>query len=161
VNAAEDRATTHRAGPFLWTLAVVVLVAGAAVAIRLGLEEWGRPNSVLLLLAAAAVAGFFPVRLPALRINGTATHVFVFAALALAGPFAAICADLAGVVGAMLGRRRRPRMIHLIFNLGLATIQLMQSSQEYRRIWIKPCWMERAVTAKRWRWLSVIWECLR
>ena len=122
MNATDKRLAPPSAGPFLWVLAGVVLVAGAAVATRLGLENWSEPGSVLLLLVASAVAGFFPVRLPALRINGTATHVFVFAALVMAGPFAAICTDLAGLIGAIIGRRRRPLVIHLIFNLGLVVL---------------------------------------
>lgn len=109
--------------PLLWVLTLIIFALGVAVTVSLapqgvafGWEAW----QILPLLAF--LAGLFPARFGGLRINVTTTHPFVFCAMVVAGPVGAVTADLAGLAGALIGRRKRPVPMHLVFNLGLVTL---------------------------------------
>ncbi len=89
----------------------------------------GRLSTLLLLVALAILAGARPVSIPHLRHEVTASHPFIFLALATAGPFAAALVAMAGVVGAAGGRKRRlPLTIHFVFNLGAVVLSAAAAS---------------------------------
>jgi hypothetical protein len=73
----------------------------------------------VLLVAAAALAGAFPVRFASCRTSFAPTHPFILCALALAGPFVAVLAGVAGVVGSTLRRRLPP--LRFAFNVGASS----------------------------------------
>ena len=107
----------------MWALTAVINVAAAAVLGSLpanGLDE--RLGTVLLLAAATFLAGARPVRIPSLRTEVTATHPFVFCAMAAVGPHAAGFVALTGVLGATAGEPKRRRGIHLAFNIGAVVL---------------------------------------
>jgi len=80
-------------------------------------------STLLLLVGLATLAGARPVHIPTLRHEITASHPFIFLALATVGSLAAALVALAGVVGAALGRRGRlPLTIHFVFNLGTVVL---------------------------------------
>jgi len=102
---------------------VLLLNAAALTVLALFWPEdlSGFGSTALLTLAAmAAAAGAAVVRIPTLRIGVAATDPFLLCALAVVGPAAAIGVALAGIVGTALGRR--PRMLHLAFNVAVAVL---------------------------------------
>jgi hypothetical protein len=107
-------------------IAFVTGVTAAAAASLLFLPSDGlgeeAPTAVLLATMTALIATR-PVRIPALRINMTATHPFALCALVAVGPVGAVLANVAGVIGAAVGRGRyRPLPIHFVFNLGSVVV---------------------------------------
>lgn len=86
-------------------------------------------TTLLLLVGLAALAGAHPVHIPTLRHEITASHPFIFLALATVGPLAAALVAMAGVVGAAVGRKGRlPLTIHLVFNLGTVVLSTVAAS---------------------------------
>ena len=114
--------------PMLLGYVALTAIAGG---VTLGLHsraapslEWGTLGT---LLALSFLAGLRPLRVPRLRVNFVATHAFVLAALALAGPLGAMLVDLAGLLGALFGRGKRMKGLHLVFNAGLIPVATLAS----------------------------------
>jgi signal transduction histidine kinase len=111
--------TNRRLLPLVLT---VDLAALAALLTLPGGDLGEDPFTILLLAVLAAVAGARPVRISALRTEVTATHPFIFCALALGGAFAAGLVAFAGVGGAMLAHSKRPKGIRVAFNVGAVAL---------------------------------------
>jgi hypothetical protein len=107
-------------------ISFVLAVDACALAVLAALLKDGIAGSywILLLLAVlAALAGARPVHIRSLRYEITATHPFIFLALAMIGPLGASLVAMAGILGAAVGRGRRwPRPIRFVFNLGAAVL---------------------------------------
>jgi hypothetical protein len=104
---------------YVTAVAVTALVALATIP----MDAFARqPVMVLLLIGLTAVVGAYPVRFSSLRTEMTATQPFVFFALVTLGAMSAVLVALAGVVGALIARRRPLVRMHLAFNLCSVTI---------------------------------------
>ena len=100
-----------------WVFAVLV----AAVALLAGFsagDNSGRLDTLLAVVAAAAVVGGRTVHVRVLRIELTPIHPFILVALAVLGPLPAALTCVAGVTGAAIGSSRPTVPIRFVFNLG-------------------------------------------
>jgi hypothetical protein len=104
-------------------------LAGTALLPRGDLAE--SAPTLMLLLALAGLAGSRSVRIPGLRIQVTAADMFTFCALATLQPAATPLVALAGVLGAMIGPRRRPLSLRTVFNLGSVTVSAAAAAHVY------------------------------
>ena len=120
----------------------VVAVDLAALAVLAALPPAGlgdRPGTLLLLIGLAGLAGVRPVRLPGLRHEITATHPFIFLALAALGPMPAALVAVAGVVGAAVGRKGPgPATIRFVFNLGAVCLSSVAASGAFLALGGRP-----------------------
>ncbi len=105
-------------------VAAVLLSAATTIVAMISLGPDAGLDTTWMLLAVAAVVAAFPVRVPTLRIDATAVHPFVFAALVLSGPIAAALIDVAGVIVSAFGRRRRPVPMHFAFNVAAVVLSV-------------------------------------
>lgn len=114
--------------PILLGYVALTALAGAIV---LGMHARAGPSlpwtTLGTLMALSLAAGLRPIRVPRLRVNFVATHSFVLAGLALAGPLGAMLVDFAGLLGALLGRGKRMKAMHLVFNAGLIPVATLAS----------------------------------
>ena len=114
--------------PLLLGYVALTALAGAVVLgmhVRAGPTlPWGTLGT---LMALSLAAGLRPLRVPRLRVNFVATHSFVLAGLALAGPLGAMLVDFAGLLGALFGRGKRMQPMHLVFNAGLIPVATLAS----------------------------------
>lgn len=104
------------------TVTMSVAAAGAALFLVTSRADLARVDVLASLTLGTVLAGAFPVRIPSRRVNVTTTHAFVLCALVVCGPLAAIGIDVVGVIIAAVGRRKRPKSIHLLFNLSNAVL---------------------------------------
>ena len=111
---------SRRLAAYVLAVDVLALMALILLPARAIQGQWG---TLLLLVVLAVVAGIRPVRIPGLRHEVTASHPFIFLALATVGPLAACLVALASVVGAAVGRGRKlPLTLHFVFNLGAVVL---------------------------------------
>ncbi len=115
--ATNSRTTADPRGAALKAFVTAVgLSAGLSWAALPGDVFVPHVGTVCLLTALAAFAGARPVRFPALRTRLVASQPFVFCALAILGPKAAVLVAVASVAGA--AANRRPRVpLQIAFNL--------------------------------------------
>jgi hypothetical protein len=123
----KERTQLNFRGPTGLVLAVDVAAVAALITLPAA-GMWDPPGTILLLLALAAASGFYPVRLPFLKLEMTATHPFILVALAALGPVAAALVGLAGIIGGAIGRGRSTAAFRLAFNLGAVTLCVAASS---------------------------------
>lgn len=105
--------------------AFVLLVSAAGLAALAAFPGEGlghRPTTLLLLVLLAGLAGSRPVRIARLRLELTASDPFVLVGLAAFGGLAAALTGLAGVIGATVGKGRRPAALRLGFNLAAVVL---------------------------------------
>lgn len=81
-----------------------------------------RGDALALLVALAAVAGAYPVRISSLRCELTATHPAIFCAIAVLGPSAAVLTAAAGVLGAAFARQGKGPGVRLAYNLAAVSL---------------------------------------
>jgi signal transduction histidine kinase len=91
------------------------------------------PAATVLVAALAALAGSRPVFIPAFRSSFTATHPFVFLALAGLGPFEAVLVAAAGVAGLLFGKRRPKVGYRFAFNVASVMLTTALASWAYGR----------------------------
>jgi hypothetical protein len=90
-----------------------------------------RIGTTAVLVALAVVAGAAPVRIPVMRIALAPTHPFVLAALASAGPRAAVFTALGSVVGVAYRGLKRSGPLRPLFNVGLVLLATAAASMSY------------------------------
>ena len=121
-----------------YIFAVNAAALGTLLASPAGVLE-GHLGTLLILIGLAALAGAKPVRLPRLRHEITATHPFIFLALAALGTMAAVLVALAGVVGAALGRRPRLALtMRSVLNLGAVCLSTTAASGVFLAVGGRP-----------------------
>ena len=107
----------------LWILALAVGAAALATIATMRGDALGEHLPVLsLLLGVTALAASRPVRIPGMGIELSPTHPLILVALAELGPLAATLTGVAGVLGAAIGRARKPAAVRLVFNLGAVVL---------------------------------------
>ena len=103
----------------LWILALAVGAAALAAMATMRVDALGEHWPVLAsLLGVSALAASRPVRIPGLGIELSPTLPLILVALAELGPLAAALTGFAGVLGAAIGRARKPAPVRLVFNFG-------------------------------------------
>ena len=113
----------------LYVTVVALAASGALAALAAG-DLVRQPVTLALLVALAAAAGLYPVRIPSLRLHMTATHPIVLCALAAVGPLPAVLVALAGVV-ASAAAARHSRFLRFAFNLFAVPLAVMASAQTF------------------------------
>ncbi|HEX6851520.1 MAG TPA: ATP-binding protein [Candidatus Polarisedimenticolaceae bacterium] len=111
----------------------------AALAVLAAASTWATwssggvddPLATALVAALAALAGSRPVSIPAFRSSFTATHPFVFLALAGLGPLEAVLTAVAGVAGLLLGRKRPTIGHRFLFNVASVMLTATMASWAY------------------------------
>ena len=102
-------------------LTLVALVDALAVVSFVALfgqhvdDPW---SGTFLLATLIALAGATPVRVPGIKSSVTVTEPFLLTALAAYGPLPACIVALAGVLGSLLGRGSRGKLLNVAFNFG-------------------------------------------
>jgi signal transduction histidine kinase/CheY-like chemotaxis protein len=106
-------------------LAVVSFVALVGQHVE---DPW---SGTFLLATLIALSGATPVRVPGLRTSVTVTEPFIFTALAAYGPLPACLVALVGVLGSLLGRGRRGKLLNVAFNFGNVVCSTALASLAY------------------------------
>ena len=115
-------------------LAFVALVDALAVVSFVALfgqrveDPWA---GTFLLATLIALAGATPVRVPGIKSSVTVTEPFILTALAAYGPLPACLVALVGVLGSILGRGSRGKLINLAFNFGNVVCSTALASLAY------------------------------
>jgi hypothetical protein len=112
------------AGVLRALVAGTVVAAFISIALLPAAGIFEQPVTLSLLVALAAAVGSRSVHIPYLKMQVTASDIFVFCALVAIAPMAAPLVALASVVGAVLGRGRRPFSIRTVFNLGAVPLSM-------------------------------------
>jgi hypothetical protein len=100
-------------------LIVAVDIAAMCILASIFLAGLGAQPALLVLLGGlAAAVSMRPIAIRAIKLQLAPSDAFVFAALAILGPLAAILVGLMGNAAAAVGGGRRKRLVRLAFNSG-------------------------------------------
>jgi hypothetical protein len=115
---------TIRSGALKAFVAGTVVAAFVSIALLPAAGLFEQPLTLALFVALAAAVGTRSVRMPNLRMQVTASDIFVFCALVAMVPMAAPLVALASVAGAEMRRGRRPFSIRTLFNLAAVPLSM-------------------------------------